>query len=243
MAASKYETLDIIEFTAQDQQYYGDSIEMPTLVLESGNYIKASQITIPLGYSRYGGPIVDLPLGVEYPAGFRFAAQLDLASFSPHDKTGLLPKTGQLLFFADIVSEVGKVIYADVPNDQLVRVAQDHEDNFYLGVLIDQVFISTETLQSRYRNPDDEEEAEDANEDGKLWDYFAGSEKSKIFGIYTHCQLEEEEILEILESDKILLLQIGEGGFNDEGVFSVLIDREDLAKKDFSNCSFAWGQS
>jgi uncharacterized protein YwqG len=186
---------------------------------------------------------VDLPLGVEYPAGLRFAAQLDLASFSPHDKTGLLPKTGQLLFFADIVGEAGKVIYADVPNDQLMRVVQDHEDNFYLGVLIDQVFTSTETLQSRYRDPDDEEEAEDANEDGKLWDYFAGSEKSKIFGIYTHCQLEEEEILEILESDKMLLLQIGEGGFNDEGVFSVLIDREDLAKKDFSNCSFAWGQS
>jgi hypothetical protein len=243
MAKNKHEAIDIIEFTAQDQQYYGDSIKMPAILLDDSNYVKASQVSIPLGYSRYGGPVVDLPPGIDYPAGSRLAAQLDLACFSPHDKAGLLPKTGQLLFFADIIGETGKVIYADVPNHQLVRVVQDHEDNFYLGVLIDQVFASTETLQSRYRDPEDEEEAEDANEDGKLWDYFAGSKKSKIFGIYTHCQLEEEEILEILESDKILLLQIGEGGFNDEGVFSVLIDREDLVKKDFSNCSFAWGQS
>jgi uncharacterized protein YwqG len=243
MAANKCETLNIIELTAQNQQYYGDSIEMPTIVFESGNYVKASQISIPLGCSRYGGPIVDLPPGVDHPADLRFAAQLDLSCFSPHDKSGLLPKTGQLLFFADIIGESGKIIYANVPNDQLVRVMQDHEDNFCLGVLIDQVFASSETLQSRYRDPDDEEEAEDANEEGKLWDYFAGSEKSKIFGIYTHCQLEEEDILEILDSDKILLLQIGEGGFNDEGVLSVLINREDLEKKDFSNSSFAWGQS
>jgi hypothetical protein len=240
---SNQHTFDIIEFTGQHRQYYGDSIQLPHVLLASGNYVKASEVPIPLGHSRYGGPVVDLPPGVDYPAHLRFAAQLDLACFSPHDKFGLLPKTGQLFFFADIVGETGKVIYADVPNDQLVRVVQEHEDNFFLGVLIDQVFASTETLQSRYRDPDDAEEAEDATEDGKLWDYFAGSEKSKIFGIYTHCQLEEEDILEILDSNKILLLQIGEGGFNDEGVFSVLVDREDLAKKDFSNCSFAWGQS
>ena len=45
------------------------------------------------------------------------------------------------------------------------------------------------------------------------------------------------------QKDEILLLQIGENGFNDEGVFSVTIPREDLKKLNFDNCEFAWGQS
>ncbi|MGI4875201.1 MAG: DUF1963 domain-containing protein [Janthinobacterium lividum] len=243
------QTYDIIEFTAQPGQYYGDSIKMSKLVLQSGNYVKASAKNIPLGHSRYGGPVADLPPGVAYPPELRLAAQLDLAVFAPHDKTGLLPKTGQLLFFAHPRDDRGQVLYADVPNDELVRVVRDHEDNFYSGVLIDQVFAATETLASRYRAPEDEEEAEWAKEagslnaDGLLWDDFAGSKQSKIFGIYTHCQLGEEEIIDILNSSKVLLLQVGENGFNDEGVFSVLIEEADLAACDFTRCEFAWGQS
>ena len=81
------------------------------------------------------------------------------------------------------------------------------------------------------------------NAQGLLWDDFAGSKQSKIFGIYTHCQLGEEEIIDILNSNKVLLLQVGENGFNDEGVFSVLIEKTDLIARDFSRCEFAWGQS
>jgi uncharacterized protein YwqG len=180
---------------------------------------------------------------VAYPAGLRFAAQLDLAQFSPHDKTGLLPRTGQLLFFADIASETGQVLYTEVPNDQLVRVVREHEDNFFAGVLIDHAFATTESLASRYREPEDEEEVSEANADGKVWDDFAGSERSKIFGIYTHCQLPEEEILAMVDSDLIVLLQVGEGNFNDEGVFSVLLAEEALRKQDFTTCSFTWAQS
>ena len=66
---------------------------------------------------------------------------------------------------------------------------------------------------------------------------------SKIFGIYTYCQYEQDEIEEITFSDKIILLQIGENGFNDEGVFCVTIPKEDLKKLNFDNCEFAWGQS
>ena len=237
------ETFDIIRFTGDKTLYYGASIEMPDIILQSGNYKKHTEIEIPLGHSRYGGPVVDLPIGVEYPEGLYFAAQLDLSKFSPYDKTGLLPKSGQLIFFADIRTETGKVIYADIPNSDLVRHIKEHEDNFYEGMLVDLIFADTESFSERFREPEDEDEKEYANKDGKLWDDFAGSEKSKIFGIYTHCQLGQEEIKKITFSDKVLLLQVGENDFNDEGVFSVLIPRRDLANKIFDNCAFAWGQS
>lgn len=239
----KEEIYDIIEFTPADKHYYGDSVEMPDILLEDELRVKASEVDIPLGHSRYGGPVADLPKGFIPPEDMCFAAQLDLKEIAPFDKSGLLPKTGHLFFFADIFNETGKVIYADVNNNELVRVINDHEDNFYEGVLIDKIFASTESLSSRYRDPEFDEEKEDANKDGKIWEYFAGTNRSKIFGIYTHCQLQEEEILDILHSNKILLLQIGENGFNDDGVFSVLIDKNELKNKNFDNCSFAWGQS
>lgn len=236
-------TFDIIRFTGDKTIYYGASIQLHDILLQSGNYKKHTEIEVPLGQSRYGGPIIDLPAGMALPQGLCFAAQLDLSKFAPFDKTGLLPKTGQLLFFADIRTDTGKVIYADVPNADLVRHIKEHEDNFYSGRLIDQIFADTETLSERFRNPEDEEEQEYANEDGKIWHYFAGSDKSKIFGIYTHCQLRQADIEAITFSDKVLLLQVGENDFNDEGVFSVLIPKKDLEDKNFDHCEFAWGQS
>lgn len=234
---------DIIRFTGDKTLYYGASIEMPDILLEAGNYKKHTEVNISLGHSRYGGPVVDLPKGIEYPQGLFFAAQLDLSKFSPFDKTGLLPKTGQLIFFADIMTDTCKVIYADIPNSELVRHIKEHEDNFFAGMLVDQIYADTETLSERQRNPVNEEEKKYANKDGKLWDDSAGSDKSKIFGIYTHCQLGQDKIEQITFSDKILLLQVGENDFNDEGVFSVLIPKKDLVNKNFDNCEIAWGQS
>jgi uncharacterized protein YwqG len=221
---------DIISFTADTRQYYPASMKKQNWM--EANHVKHTDIDIAPGQSRYGGAVIDLPVGITHPEDLQFAAQLDLAKFSPYDKSGLLPKTGQLIFFADIRTDTGKVIYADVPNEQLVRMIKEHEDNFFMGVLVDKVFADTETMEERF---DKEEEQE--------WDYFAGTEKSKIFGIYTHCQYSEEEIAAITFSDKVLLLQIGEYGFNDEGVFSVLILKADLEKRNFDNCEFAWGQS
>lgn len=237
----KKKTFDIISFTAGEKQYYPASMKRESWMPAS--YVKHTEVEIPLGHSRYGGPVIDLPKGVNHPKNLRFAGQLDLAIFSQFDKSGLLPKTGQLIFFADIINDAGKVIYADVPNDSLVRTINEHEDNFFVGVLVDKVFASTETFEERFRTPQNYDNNEDTNEEGKLWDEFAGSDKSKIFGIYTHCQYRQEQIEKIAFSDKVLLLQVGENGFNDEGVFSVLIPRADLERKKFDNCEFAWGQS
>jgi uncharacterized protein YwqG len=237
----KNKVFDIISFTADDKQYYPASMNRESWMPDS--YVKHTEIEIALGQSRYGGAIIDLPKGIDHPENMRFAGQFDLSMFSPFDKTGLLPNSGQLIFFADILYDTGKVIYADVPNDSLTRIIKEHEDNFFSGVLVDKIFSDTETFAERFREPEDEGDKEHANEDGKVWDDFAGSEKSKIFGIYTHCQYGQEEIEKITFSDKLLLLQIGENGFNDEGVFSVLISKQDLLNRYFDKCEFAWGQS
>ena len=239
----KEKIFDTIRFTGDKTYYYGASIDMPEILLESGKYKKHTEVHIPLGHSRYGGPVVDLPVGVAYPEGLFFAAQLDLAEFSRFDKTGLLPKSGQLILFSDIMAETGKVIYADVPNAELVRHVKEHEDHFFSGMLVDQIYADTESFSDRFRDPQYEEEKEYANEDGKIWDDFAGSDQSKLFGIYTHCQLGPEEIEAITFSDKVLLLQVGENDFNEEGVFSVLIPRKELENKNFDHCEFSWGQS
>ena len=155
-----------------------------------------------------------------------------------------MPKKGHLLFFADIKKAIGKVIYSEVENDDLKRVIKEHEDNFFLGVLIDKITAGTETIEERYFNEKDEDfDIDLVNENGKMWNYFAGYEKSKMFGIYTNCQAQENEILEVVNSNRIVLLQIGENGFNDDGLFNVLIDKEDLRKGNFNNCEYEWAQS
>jgi hypothetical protein len=244
MTIDKNKIFEIISFTADSKFYYAASMDKASFMDE--NWVKHTDIEIDFGQSRYGGPVFDLPPNVQPPSGFLFAAQLDLSKFSPFDKSGLLPKTGQLIFFSSIrnaAGEIGKVIYADVPNDHLIRHVIEHEDDFFTGKLIDKIFADTETLQERYYVPEDEWGKQHLNEDGKNWGYFEGSERSKIFGILTHCQYDEEQILEQAFSNKTVLLQIGENGFNDEGVFSVLIDKDDLKNKRFDNCEFLWGQS
>lgn len=232
---------DIIKFSADKRQYIPASLGRQSWMKETD--VLHTEIDIPLGQSRYGGPVIDLPPGVDHPQGLYYAGQIDLALCSPHDKTGLLPKTGQLIFFADILTDTGKVIYTDVPNPQLVRHIVEHEDNFFYGVLINEITADTEPFSDRYREPEDEYEEDDVDENGMYWDYFGGTYLSKIFGIFTHCQLGKEEVEEFIHSDKIVLWQIGENNFNDDGVFSVLIKEEDLKNLNFDNCEFYWAQS
>ncbi|SHL97359.1 hypothetical protein [Flavobacterium chilense] len=56
----KEQTFDIIELIPGNKHYYGDSIKMPQILLKNESLVKASTLDIPLGHSRYGGPIADL---------------------------------------------------------------------------------------------------------------------------------------------------------------------------------------
>jgi len=188
---------------------------------------------MPLGASRVGGPIIDYPKNEELPADLFFVAALKLEEFAIHDKSGRLPKTGILYFFIGEGGDSGLVRYFEDSSVELVRHEKEHDRWFWDGCLIDSVSAETEEFESRYYDDPD---------DGRSWSSFAGTDDSKIFGIYTHCQRLEDEIRDITNSSKVLLLQVGEN-FTGEGVWSVLIEEDDLENLDFSRCEFAWGQS
>lgn len=200
-----------------------------------GDLIDYEKVNIPLGKSRIGGPVVDLPENVEYPKNFYFAAQLNLEKFSKFYINDYLPKTGFLYFFTDNYCEYGEVIYSDCKVEDLKRVIREHDQSFFSGNLIRNIYVDEENINKRY--------LKDAEEDNESkWDSFAGSEKSKLFGIYTNCQFCEEEIIDEILSEDLVLLQVGED-FTGCGVFTVRIAKSDLEKLDFTKCSFEWSQS
>jgi len=252
-----------IKLSPSAKRYYPASSDISEW--SDNTYIKHTEVDIPLGKSRYGGPIVDLPDGVIYPEDMRFAGQLDLAEISKYDQESRLPKSGQLIFFSDIVEDKCQVIYADVANEQLKRSIVEHEENFWDGVLIENIASGTESWSDHYRELNEgdlecndcgedfrtcgcdsdynEFEPEQITADNKVWDDFAGFKQSKMFGFFTHCQWSKEEIEEELSPNKVVLLQIGENGFNDEGVFLVLIKEDALKNRDFSSCNCYWSQT
>ncbi len=232
---------DIVSLAPAVNRYFPESMEKEDWM--GDEYVKFTDLEIPLGHSRYGGPVIDLPSDVHFPPGMRFAAQLNLSEISKYDASGLLPEKGHLIFFADMISDKGKVFYSRESNENLQRQIVEHEGNFWDGVLIERIWSDTESWEDRFREPEDDWDLKRVNEEGLIWDDFAGSEKSKLFGIFTHCQLGQNEIESITNSDRIVLLQIGEDGFNDEGVFSVLIAKNDLKELYFEKCEFHWAQS
>lgn len=194
------------------------------------------EVNIPLGKSRIGGPVVDLPTYITYPEELFFAAQINLKEFQGCFFNNYLPKEGFLYVFTDEDCETGRVIYSNSKAENLKRVIKEHDKCFYSGNLINDIYIEEENIRERY----DEEWAQEGEKIG--WNPFIGTEKSKLFGIYTNCQCEEDELKEELLEDKVVLLQIGED-FTEAGVFSVRVEKSDLERMDFSSCTFEWSQS
>ena len=107
-------------------------------------------------------------------------------------------------------------------------------------MLIRRASEDVESFEERFRLKG-ERDPQDAPD--RVWDEFAGSNKSKVWGIFTHCQLDQQDVEDIVTDGKLVLLQVGEDGFNDEGVFTVLIRKEDLERRDFSRCECTWAQT
>lgn len=254
---------EIIELTAGNKHYFPNSMKRQSWM--DDHWVKANDMEISLGQSRYGGCIIDLPKGIEIPKGMRFAGQLDLKTVSQFDTQNRLPKTGQLLFFTDLMTDTGKVIYSNVANNELERIIEEHQDHFFSGILITEFKANQEKISDYYTIPEGELEcwecgenilkcdceyegkkehieSLDLNDEGKSWGYFEGYSKSKLFGVYANCQSTADERLEVMD-DYIVLLQIGENNFNDEGVFNILITEQDLKKQNFDNCKLEWVQS
>jgi len=192
---------EYIGFYPADEWYYPKSIELGNLK-DVKKYIEHDKIDIPLGKSRIGGPIVDLPNDVDYPKNLFFTAQLNLEEFDFCYFNDYLPQKGFLYFFIGGYGNTGKVIYSDCSRNKLVRVIIEHDNWFFDGCLIQNIYLGKESVNDRY-------DEEWGSVDGKYgWNPFAGSNMSKIFGIFTNCQYAEEDIKTELVSDKLLLLQI-----------------------------------
>ncbi len=195
-------------------------------------------MNIPMGVSRIGGPVVDLPVGTKYPRGYCFLAQLNLEVFSTYDRAGLLPVQGHLYFFVKEnddggIEDRGIVIYSDCDAGELQRVIrEDDAESPFAGRLIGRPKAETEYKALRYY----------MDEEGtRQWDPFAYSDVSKLFGIFTNVQLDEEDIEKMMKG-RVLLLQIG-SDFMEQGVMIVYINERDLARRDFNKCIFEYSQT
>jgi uncharacterized protein YwqG len=229
------------------QEYYETSLKswkkhFPEYTVETlrendrKEYDNYKDIDIPLGASRIGGPVVDLPEDIKYPDGYYFMAQLNCKELKKYDELNLLPSEGFLYFFVKNYGETGIVLYSHKDTANLKRVVKEHLDWYFSGRLIGGIKSEIETVESRYITEEGE----------KMWDFFAGTDITKVYGMYTNCQANEEETIkklnELKRSNSILLLQIG-SDFLGEGTQTVYINKNDLQELNFTRCIFEYSQS
>lgn len=183
------------------------------------NLKKKKQFSI--GESRVLSKYIDIPNDLEYPTELEFLAQINLNDISKYDKTDLLPKTGNLYFFQGPLIdgtyyECGKVIYSD--NNNLIRknVFVYNED-----MLLELGIYNIKIKQDTYLEDNDSE--------------------SKVFGIYSDPQLDENDILKV-SNKYLVLLQLGWDIYG-EGVITFLITKEDLINKNFSKVIYTYSQT
>ena len=163
------------------QRYYPAMLKGQVDFLDEIGAVPHTDVDLPLGRSRYGGCLLDLPPGVQplpldnpraradFPtpaaaeayrerAGFRFAAHLNFEELGPLDPTGRLPTTGQLYVYFDGMEDHAVAQYHDVPAETLVRHVVEHEWMFYEGVEIESAYWA--------EVPEDSDEEEAGGEDG-----------------------------------------------------------------------------
>ena len=211
-------TYDIIRLVLSEEDYNCD------------NY---SDSDIPMGCSRIGGPVVDLPKDIIYPEDYYFMAQLNCSKMKQFDKIGLLPESGFLYFFINENLDDGHVYHTSKTRKSLHRVTKKHESVYYYGKIIERFKHETENFSSRYTTMNGIKE----------WDPFAGEDFSKIYGLYTNCHVNKEDILQFMKGDRrIILLQIGSDGVG-EGCTSVSINKKDLINRNFTKCIFEHNQT
>ena len=200
---------------------------------------KAAQGTRrPLGQSRLGGPVIDLPKGSSRRRTSSFVTQLDLAWLAPsvNGRCWLPEDHGFLFFFYNLfveqngVRQVALVHYFSGTARQLRRVVREHSGWFWRGMSLVGWCDGVEFMKDRYRP------------DGR-WDYFAGMKQSKIGGYPSNPQWQVEDVEQSLAGDgRLLLLQVGEdvtGG----GCLCYFIEEADHFQRRFDHCEAVWGQT
>ncbi|MBH1972079.1 MAG: DUF1963 domain-containing protein [Moraxellaceae bacterium] len=213
------------------KQFMGNVNELKSRDIKEKDYYKS--LVIPMGKSRIGGSVVDIPPNIEYPQDTSFVAQLNCEDISKHDKLNLLPKKGFIYIFTTNLQK-GFVFYSSADVSQLERVIKQEAYWYSFGQLIEHIESKIDSFDQRY-----------VNENGQLeWSCITGEDITKIYGIYTNCQASEFEVREVMENEQnILLLQVGTDYQENCGAQSIYIKKDDLLNLDFSKCVFEYTQS
>lgn len=190
-----------------------------------------------LGETRFFSDYIDINENIELPEYLDFVGQINLNEMSKYDINNLLPKSGMLYFYKSPLHfnekhyDFGKVIYADL-NENLVRkkLVLD-KNNPKLNYGINNIKNCSERFSDRYTILNGEME----------YHFFQGEELNKIYGFYTDCQMDDEDIKKI-SNKYVVLLQLGCEIYG-EGVTTFLISEEDLKNKNFNNIIFQYVQS
>lgn len=194
--------------------------------------------TFKLGESRFFSDTIDLPDDIEMPKGLEFVGQINLSEIIKYDALNLLPKKGMLYFFQSPLEiaghhyEFGKVIYSENMDLKRKQIEVNESNEFLIrNFSLENINKSTEKFQDRY-----------CEYDGCVeYDYFKGEELNKIYGFYSSCQMDDDEIMKVSEK-YIILLQLGSDIYG-EGVTTFMISEDDLRNKNFDNIIFTYVQS
>ncbi|MBS4214018.1 MULTISPECIES: YwqG family protein [Neobacillus] len=226
--------------------------------------IKVNQEYIPIGSSKLGG-LPDMPDEMEFPKydnGYlTFIGQFKLKEMKPYDKDGLLPNSGILYLFYDVVEqpwgfeeEEGcfKVLYFDGDLATLKRKEYPEiSDNYYPLNAYQVNFKNISTISENPANLTFENEDEEENfwnfrqELMELEDEEGNTSPSHyMLGEPFNVQNDVFEELYNDEKEPILLFQIDSDEedlgvmWGDCGLLYFCIDKEELANKQFDKVRF-----
>lgn len=192
------------------------------------------QSTFEVGETRFFSDTIDIGDNVKLPKYLELVGQVNLGEVSSYDPYEYLPKKGMLYFFqsptfvGDNFYHFGYVIYSE---DENLHRENYPNNETVLNLGIDDIKKDKEDFDTRYV----------LSEGIKEYSSFKNEELNKIYGFYTDCQMDEEEIKQV-SSKYIILLQLGSTIYG-EGVTTFLIKKEDLIKRDFSHIIYNYVQS
>lgn len=217
-----------------------DLNDISSTIIDERNIISFDLIhksNFQIGETRFFSEDIDINESIEFPNYLEFVGQINLEEISKYDENNLLPKKGMLYFYQSPLSYndkyyvFGKVVY-DPSSENMVRkkiTISENEQKQSFGIT--NIKNRNEKFSDRYRI-----------ENGKeIYSFFEGEELNKIFGFYTDCQMNEENIKRV-SNKYIILLQLGSQIYG-EGVTTFLITEKDLKNKNFDNVIYQYVQS
>ena len=227
---------------------------------------KTNEKDIKLGSSKFGGT-PDLPAHLSFPKyenGYlSFLAQINLSEAKSYDKENLLPETGILYFFYDIINqpwgmdkedkESFQVFYFDGDARELSRtpypeITEDYNPLATYKITFTDILTYPEELNGLVLTEDELDNYFEFRESRQPRHYMLGEPfniQNNVFEeiIYYENEAEADEKIKLKSRELALLFQMDSDDdlnlmWGDSGIIYFCIDKKDLETKAFSNTKF-----